>query len=145
MIIFIIGQPGSGKTTIGRELQRRIGGVHLDGDDLRAIFHDIDYSVAGRNKNVQRAMDIALYERSRYETVIVSMVCPYNCIRTKFDGQANVFWVYLTCDEDRGKENYKVAYFEELDGVQNGITISTDGDITPVGCADLILNHIKHI
>jgi len=143
MIFFIIGQPGAGKTTVGRELQRRIGGVQIDGDELRGIFHDTDYSRFGREKNIQRAMDIALYQRSIYETVIVSMVCPYNNIREKFDTQADVFWVYLISDEDRGKDKYKVGYFEKLTGVKQDIEISTDGTITPVGVVDLILHHIK--
>lgn len=145
MIFFIFGQPGSGKTTIGKELLRRVGGIQLDGDDLRAVFHDTDYTPTGREKNIERAMDIALWERSRYETVIVSMVCPYNIQRAKFDRKADIFWVYLNYSTDRGKESFRVPEFEIPDGLTNCIHLITDGSDGPISCVDRILAAVKEI
>ena len=52
MIIWLTGQPGSGKTTICKEIlelkDNRI--FHIDGDDLRDLFENKDYSEQGRRK-----------------------------------------------------------------------------------------------
>ena len=52
MIYWLTGQPGSGKTTICKEILElkdyRI--FHIDGDDLRDLFDNKDYSESGRRK-----------------------------------------------------------------------------------------------
>jgi len=54
MIIWLTGQPGSGKTTIcKRILWDKPGVFHIDGDDLRDLFENKDYSETGRRKNVE--------------------------------------------------------------------------------------------
>ena len=57
-IIWITGQPGAGKSTIGRALldSLREDGVDaflVDGDDLRALTANADYSAAGREANIR--------------------------------------------------------------------------------------------
>ena len=47
MSIWLTGQPGSGKTTLAKiieELNDVNNVIHLDGDDLRAINKNQDYS-----------------------------------------------------------------------------------------------------
>jgi adenylylsulfate kinase len=67
MIFWIIGLSGSGKTTIGRELFRKLKArapntVLIDGDDIRSIFshnlNDISYSVEGRRINAERIIGL---------------------------------------------------------------------------------------
>ena len=45
MIIWLTGQPGSGKTTISKKILMQDGRIfHIDGDDLRDLFENKDYS-----------------------------------------------------------------------------------------------------
>ena len=58
MIIWLTGQPGSGKTTLANELLNYFKSVNydkvinLDGDDLRLINKNKDFSKEGRIKNI---------------------------------------------------------------------------------------------
>lgn len=60
MIVWLIGLSGSGKTTTGRELYRRLKPaygnlVYVDGDEFREIFcDDVDHTIEGRRKNAER-------------------------------------------------------------------------------------------
>ena len=57
MIVVLFGQPCSGKTTLAKELKA----YNIDGDKLRTVFTNKDYSKEGRIKNLNRASDIAHY------------------------------------------------------------------------------------
>jgi adenylylsulfate kinase len=54
---WLTGQPGAGKTTLATWLEAHFAGkgVVIDGDDIRAIFDNKDYSEAGRRKNIELA------------------------------------------------------------------------------------------
>ena len=60
MIYWFTGQPGSGKTVLSVLLKDYLeknylkNVIHIDGDDLREIFENKDYSKEGRIKNLQR-------------------------------------------------------------------------------------------
>ena len=65
MIIWFTGQPGSGKTTLANELilnlkrnspEKKV--INIDGDDLRSISKNKDYSKEGRIKNISTAISI---------------------------------------------------------------------------------------
>ena len=63
MIYNFIGQPHSGKTTLARhlrtalEINYKLQNVYMiDGDKLRNLFQNNDYSEAGRRKNIERAI-----------------------------------------------------------------------------------------
>ena len=63
-IIWLTGQPGSGKTTLANELKNRIEKnskdvMIVDGDDLRNITTNKDYSRKGRENNIRTAQKIA--------------------------------------------------------------------------------------
>jgi adenylylsulfate kinase-like enzyme len=56
MIIWLTGQPGSGKTTICEQIMSiHTEFFHVDGDDLRDLFDNKDYSKTGRRKNIELA------------------------------------------------------------------------------------------
>lgn len=112
MILVIFGQPGSGKTTLAQKFVKE-NFHHIDGDTLRDIFKNKDYSREGRIKNLNRASDIAVYLNSVHSNVVLSLVYPYEECREYLSKLSKkVKWVYLMYDEDRGKDQFKVADFE---------------------------------
>jgi adenylylsulfate kinase-like enzyme len=66
-IIWLIGQAGHGKTVLAKLLEEHIDMTasnnvfHIDGDDLRNLTINKDYSRAGREQNIRNAQVIAKY------------------------------------------------------------------------------------
>jgi adenylylsulfate kinase len=109
MIIWLTGQPGSGKTTIcKRILWDKPGVFHIDGDDLRDLFENKDYSETGRRKNIEVAQQIAHYLHKKGSDVVVSLVSPYKDQRDKFKEKMgdNLVEVYVYTSEVRGREDF---------------------------------------
>jgi energy-coupling factor transporter ATP-binding protein EcfA2 len=68
MIYWFTGQPGHGKTTLAKAMLAHlkttgVDAFHVDGDDLRALTTNEDYSREGREANIRRAQTIAHYLR----------------------------------------------------------------------------------
>ena len=126
MIIWFTGQPGSGKTTIcKRILWDKPGVFHIDGDDLRDLFDNKDYSEQGRRKNIELAQQIAEFLHKKGKDVVVSLVSPYKDQRDKFKekmGQ-NLFEIYIHTTELRGREDFFVKEYEPP--TENFLSIDT--------------------
>jgi GTPase SAR1 family protein len=115
MILVLFGQPGCGKTTLSNSLKESYGSIEqIDGDGLRTVFNNTDYSRYGRLRNLNRASDIAVYVNNvQKRNVVLSLVYPYQEARDYLNDMTNdVRWVYLTYDGIRGRENYHVQDFE---------------------------------
>jgi adenylylsulfate kinase len=126
MIYWFTGQPGAGKTTLAKYLveyyqENRV--IHIDGDDLRSIFNNKDYSEAGRRKNIERAQDIALFMHNKGYEVVVSLVAPYKDQRDQFKSQNSIIEIYVHTTESRGRELFHVAEYEAP--TENFIDIDT--------------------
>jgi len=113
MIIVIFGQPASGKTTLAKKFMAE-GFHHIDGDHLRDVFKNKDYSKEGRIKNLNRASDLAHYfEFAEGRNVVLSLVYPYEEAREYLSKlNKTVKWIYLIYQEDRGRDQFKVEDFE---------------------------------
>jgi len=114
MIIVLFGQPNCGKTTIAEALKKEaITFIDIDGDKLRELFVNKDYSREGRIKNLNRASDIAVFLNSIEDDVILSLVYPYKEARDYLNSLCkDVYWVYLTYEGERGRENFHVKDFD---------------------------------
>lgn len=110
MIIALFGQPHSGKSTIAKVFPNTF---NIDGDQLREIFVNKDYSREGRIKNLNRASDIAHFMNSVGVNIVLSLVYPYKETRDYLNSLTNdVKWIYLTYDGERGREGFHVKDFD---------------------------------
>ena len=142
MIIVLFGQPHSGKSTIAnRILASTDTFVNIDGDKLRELFVNKDYSREGRIKNLNRASDIAHFLNATGSNIILSLVYPYkearNYLRSLTD---DVYWIHLTYEGERGREKFHVKDFDypEDEGVLHLNTSSSSVDL----CLEIINNYI---
>lgn len=117
MIYWFYGQPGSGKTTLAKALKEHLElnnhrmVQHIDGDELRHIFDNKDYSKEGRLKNLRNVNNIARYLSYKGWDVVISVVAPYKETRNELrDLDVEFYYVHTT--EDRGREDFFVDQFE---------------------------------
>jgi adenylylsulfate kinase-like enzyme len=132
MIYWFTGQPGAGKTVLAKALQDRLEWMrqdvfHIDGDDLRDLIQNKDYSKEGRTKNIELAQSIAKYLHNKNNNVVVSLVSPYLEIRERFkqDMGADIVEIYVHTTDIRGREQFHVSDYEVP--TVNFISIDTTG------------------
>ena len=129
MIIWLTGQPGAGKTTICKKILLRDASIfHIDGDDLRDLFENKDYSEQGRRKNIELAQQIAQYLTNKGEDVLVSLVSPYKDQRDKFKEKmgGKLVEVYVHTSEKRGREDFFVKEYGQP--TENYLDIDTTNE-----------------
>ena len=140
MIYWLTGQPGSGKTVIGKKMNEYFkDSFHIDGDDLRELFSNKDYSIKGRVENVGTAQRIAHYLHNQGKTVIVSLVSPYIDQREEFKTLMgkDLVEVYVHTEEKRGRENYFAKAY--IAPKKNFIDIDTTKDSPHASFAKILL------
>jgi adenylylsulfate kinase-like enzyme len=113
-----MGQSGHGKTVQANLLinylrKQNKPVFHIDGDDLRDLTTNKDYSKNGRIENIKRAQIIAKYLQNKGNNVVVSLMTPYKDIREDFKSSTeNVYEIYVNTNEIRGREDFHVNDFE---------------------------------
>lgn len=148
MIYWFTGQPGHGKTVLANKLQNYLEYItghkvfRVDGDDLRALTINKDYSKEGRLKNVKTAQDISLYLHNQDKTVITSLVSPYQFQREEFkdfvgDG---IKELYVHTSEIRGRENYHTKDYQPP--VEKFIDVDTT-DVTEDESLEYIIKQLN--
>jgi|TARA_B100001564_G_C20629447_1_gene666362 adenylylsulfate kinase len=141
MIYWLTGQPAHGKTVLGNLLKtylenlkngkdpnKRYKVYRIDGDDMRELFSNKDYSIKGRVENVGTAQRIAHYLHNQGNDVIVSLVAPYIDQREDFKKLLgkNITEIYVHTSEPRERDHFKaIAYTPP---VENFIDIDTTDD-----------------
>jgi adenylylsulfate kinase len=145
MIYWLTGQPGHGKTVLSKmlkqyiELKENTTVFNIDGDDLREILTNKDYSKQGRENNIKTAHSIARYLANQGFDVIVSLVSPYRELREEFKSLGNITEIYIHTTEIRGREQFHVEDYELP--LSNFIDIDTTNQ-TPDQSLNTILNYI---
>lgn len=144
MITVLFGQPHSGKTTLSDELFEYVDRevTHcIDGDQLRYIFQNKDFSREGRLKNLQKASDIAAFLNWTGNDVIVSVVYPYKEARDYLNNLvSDVKWIYLYYTEERGREQFHVKDFE-LDLLEENVLSLNTSELSIEDCVTKIKNY----
>jgi adenylylsulfate kinase len=131
MIIWFTGQPNSGKTTLALELvhhlyelRKDVTAIIIDGDSLRKITHNVDYSKDGRRKNVQTAINLSTNSDMSNDYTVVALVSPFRDLREllKNNTKHTVKEIYL--HSSRLREGKMVDYYEPP--LNNYLDIDTD-------------------
>lgn len=143
MVVAFIGQPCSGKTTLAKEFQKKI--FHnstapiIDGDDIRLIFKNNDYSREGRIRNLNRISDITTFLGTKYNDVIVSAVYPLSEAREYLESISTqkILWVYLKYNGVRGRENFHVEFETPSIEIKNLMMLNTSS-ISIEDCVSMV-------
>ena len=146
MIFWFTGQPGAGKTSIGEVLINKLSPntFHVDGDDLREIFNNKDYSEAGRRKNIELAQHITHFLHNKGNNVVVSLVSPYRDQREEFKQKIgnDIIEIYVHTENLRGREDFHVKNYEKP--LDNFLDMDTS-DVLISNCVDNILEYVNKI
>ena len=148
MIIILTGQPHSGKTTLANYLKAMLNASSLrevfivDGDDLREIVQNKDYSEAGRRKNIETAHSIAKYlkKQNKQAIVIISLVSPFIDLREKLKEETGALEFYIHTSEIRGRESFHVIDYQKP--LSNYTEIDTTED-SEINSLNLIADKIE--
>lgn len=153
MIYWFTGQPSSGKTTLGKKLHRfletekrnwRKDVFHIDGDDLRKLTSNKDYSDSGRENNIRTAQTMAQYIHNNNCDVVVSLVAPFRALREELKEKMGVDMVeiYVHTTERRERYKYRVRDYEAPE--INFIDVDTTKD-SPDTSFSKIINHLHKL
>lgn len=150
MIYWLTGQPSHGKTVLANLLRDKMlsEGVpfdmifRIDGDEMRELFTNKDYSKEGRIKNIDAAQKIAHYLHNQDRNVIVSLVSPYRDQREEFKSVIGdgIIEFYVHTSEPRERDHFAVADYEPP--TENFVDIDTTKD-TPEESLERILTWVK--
>ena len=147
MIYRFTGQPGSGKTVLANLLKEKYlpHAYRIDGDEMRELFSNKDYSMKGRISNIDAAQKIAHYLHNQGKDVIVSLVSPYLDQREEFKDLMEwqlqeIFVHYNLAEVRRGREEYHVMDFQKpiFDYLDIDTTLDTQEE-----SIDKILKYVK--
>ncbi len=133
-LYWFTGQPGAGKTSLAEILKIKLQLqnplkkiVILDGDEIRDLFKNKDYSIDGRKKNVEMVQNCCRFLVKNDIITIVCMVSPFSKQRSEIVKELNGVEIFVECIEERGREEYHVDYYEQPSYTNNyqSININT--------------------
>ena len=154
MIYWFTGQPGAGKTVLGSKLHSflrtekrnwRKDVFHLDGDELRELTTNKDYSEQGRINNIRNAQMITEFVHKNECDVVVSLVAPYRWLREEFKeriGYENFQEIFVHTTEKRERDHFHVKDYETPE--VEFIDVDTTKD-NPDKSFSKIINHLTKL
>jgi adenylylsulfate kinase-like enzyme len=148
-IFWFTGQAGAGKTELANMLKKRLireqtiiqqnyitqniwsshfpnnKFVIIDGDDIRELYKNTDYSVEGRKANVDFVQKMCVFLKKNNIVPIVCMVSPFAEQRKEFIDAERGLEIFVHCNEIRGREHFHVDYYEPPTNFDNAVEIET--------------------
>jgi adenylylsulfate kinase len=122
-----MGLPGSGKTTLAKELSKEINAIHLNADEMRTkIWTDLTFKYTDRLIQAQRMGALSdMLNAQGYDT-IADFVCPTEETRKQF-GKAFIVWIDRI-EKSRFEDTNKL--FEKPNNInvhiEHGLTIQQE-------------------
>ena len=140
-IILIMGLPGSGKTTLSKELLNHIDAEHFEADVIRQLENDWDFSEEGRLKQAQRMKYLSDGVVMSGKIAVADFVCPTKELRKVFGAQ---FSVYMdTIQEGRFEDTNKLFERPETKGIDCDYHVAQWFDDTHLQLVPVIERFIK--
>ena len=87
-----MGLPGSGKTTLAKELGPMLNAKRLNADEVRKEANDWDFSEEGRKRQAKRMADFATKLKDEGNYVVADFICPTPEARSLFPADY-IVWV----------------------------------------------------
>ena len=122
-IIWLTGESGAGKTTVGKPLADCLDGVLLDGDEMRSsISLGAGFSREDRTEHNLRVARLAKILQ-QYVNVVVSVIAPMADVRKQITEICNPLWVWIYRSlpdreghfyETPGPDEYKIALDHDI-------------------------------
>ena len=164
--VWMTGLPGSGKTTIALELERRLEGIGrnveiLDGDEVRkGLSSDLGFSKEDRQQHARRVTFVAKLLSRNGVIVLVGLISPFRAFRRYAREEIGDFvevFVDTSLDECIRRDPkglYKKAIageIKDLTGLQDPyeppespeLVISTE-EVTVEQAADMVMETLQH-
>ena len=141
-VYWFTGQPSHGKTVLAKllkeELEKSDKVFHIDGDDLRALTLNKDFSEQGRIDNVKGAQKIAHYLYNQDYTVVVSVIAPYRWQREELKSMlgADLIELYVHTTSPRERDHFSVFNYEAP--LENFIDVDTTDDTPEESIAKIL-------
>lgn len=137
MVYWFTGQPGAGKTVLATKLKELLQSekrnwrkevFHIDGDNLRELTLNKDYSEEGRIQNIKNAQIIANFLHHNKVDVVISVVAPYRWLREEFKKELgnNLIEFYVHTTQKRERDHFKVDGYEPP--LENFVDVDTTKD-----------------
>lgn len=124
MVIWFIGLSGSGKTTISNKFINHLKSIsrkhiiNLDGDEIRFLLENKNYSVSGREKNAKVLSNLSNFLNDDNVIVVASVLSIFpNWQKWNRDNIKDYFEIYIKVSFDNLlKREVKSLYRDALDG-----------------------------
>jgi hypothetical protein len=136
MIIQIIGQAGSGKTSLAVELADRVNGIHINADKVRVDLNkDLGFSIEDRIENARRLGALARLLDEQGHIVIVDFICPTQETRDAFGVPNYLIWVNRI-KEGRFVDTNKIWEDPKFSDVEilNGLSVAEEAELVIFHC-----------
>jgi adenylylsulfate kinase-like enzyme len=135
-LYWFTGQAGAGKTTLAILLKSKLEKqflnkkfVILDGDEIRELFNNKDYSKEGRLSNVGMVQNCCRFLIKNDIVPIVCMVSPFAEQRKDFCNEVKGIEIFVECSEIRGRENFHIDYYEKPKNMDYEVWLSFNNSL----------------